>query len=110
MCKSKQFKEGFKLVLRAEICLSCRFNTKSNYVKIFRDYLKLQDIHPTVKFVKKLGAKNEFYIFQEYNDTDIIIFSNNKELHPEAVHGSMLLPDHFEEMIEKMKFDYNNSI
>lgn len=102
--ETKEFKaigqEIGSLKLRAELCSSWGYGSRSGSVKDLIKYLNKQGYHVVCDFVPKGSGRGEFYIFLEQNNTEYIVFSNNSAHEREGAKVSyMCRGEHYEDIL-----------
>ncbi len=87
-----------------EICESWGYENRVKYVTDF--IIKpLKEEGKTIRytFVPMQGGKGEFYLFKLNKEQKQIIFSNKKDLHPEAIYGMNITMKNSNDIIDRLK-------
>ena len=87
-----------------EICQSWGYDSRVKYVT---DYIiqPIKDEGLTIKyqFVPMKGGKGQFFLYGRFKGKKEIVFSNQKNLHPDAIHGMNISLKNKQEIIDRLK-------
>lgn len=96
------------LLLRAEICSSWGFSQRRIAVEQFAEYLKTKGETVVTQFEALGGGNGEYFVYASYNGKEKIVFSNNKELHKDAIIGFNIAKNKYDQLIEKINREIKN--
>ena len=87
-----------------EICESWGYENRVKYVT---DYIikpiKEEGLTLRYTFNPMKGGKGDFFLFKVIDGKNKAIFSNKKDLHPEAIHGMNITSKNSNDIIKKLK-------